>query len=68
VGTAWESTKHEKYCLIIKIPVINCKVPWPTFGFQANLEAAYSHRKKTDRPKSKIFILDHRTKIHHIDR
>jgi hypothetical protein len=30
----------------------NCEVPWPTFGFQTNMDTAY-RQKKPDRPKSK---------------
>jgi hypothetical protein len=38
---------------VIPHTITNCEVPWPTFGFQANVGTAFSQKKKRDRPNSK---------------
>jgi hypothetical protein len=46
--------------------IINCKISWVPFGFQAYMEAAYCQKKKANTLKSKRHILDNWTQIHHV--
>jgi hypothetical protein len=62
---AVSSSSHKQYS---DSTITNCEVPWPTFGFQANVGTAFSQKKKTDRPKNKRFVLGHRNKISRIAR
>jgi hypothetical protein len=54
---AVSSSLHKQYS---DSTITNCEVPWPTLEFQANVSTAFSQKKKTDRPKSKLLVLGHR--------
>jgi hypothetical protein len=46
--------------------IINSKISWVPFGFQAYMKTAYCQKKKTNRLKSKRHILDLWTQFHHV--